>query len=60
MVEQSFLSPQMKRSAIISISNKLVCTSCLISYRITYDLGNHKIKKILGKYPNLIELLPCV
>ena len=58
MVEQSFLSPQKKRSAIIS--NKLVCTSCLISYRITYDLGNHKIKKILGKYPNLIELLPCV
>ena len=37
LVEQIFLSPQVKLSVII---NKLVYSGCLTSFRTTYDLGS--------------------
>ena len=43
MVEQIFLSPQVKRSVIII--NKLVYTSLLTSSRMTEDLGFLEIRK---------------
>ena len=45
MVEQVFLSPQVKRSLIIS--NKLVYTSCLTSCQNAVTLSYEKLGKIM-------------
>ena len=61
MVEQIFLSPQVKKSVIIS--NKLVYTSCLMRCRTTYikNIGKKTSKKLQnqsGISENFIKLLP--
>ena len=54
MFEQTYVSPELKRNLIIS--NKVVYTSRLMSWRRTSDLGN---KEISGKSESFIELLLC-
>ena len=58
MVEQIFLSPQVKRSVIIS--NEVAYASCLKSCELSNDLGLRILgnSEISEKSQNLIELFP--
>ena len=58
MIEKIFLSPQVRRSVIIS--NKLVYTKCLTSCRKTKDLGSSEIRKyqenqVLSPPPEMVS-----
>ena len=55
MVQQIFLSPQVKRSVIIT--NKLICVSCLTSWWTAEDVGSQEIMKYQGNLKKIIELL---